>query len=103
MSKTFDRPIIIQKIDEVTEKWRDVYKIHAFVNKAKSDNEYLDAGAIRSQRSLVFEMRYFKDLEDVSFNIQSYRIVFNGVEYNIVDYDDFGLQHKTVKILGVSY
>ena len=79
------------------------FKVHASINKAKSDNEYLNAGAVQAKKSLTFEVRYFKDLEDISLNLQTYRIVYQDVPYNIVDYDDFMLKHKTVKLLGVSY
>lgn len=103
MSKTYDRPISIQKINELTEDWDTVFGIHASVNKAKSDDEYLGGGAIQGKKSLTFEVRYFAGLEDVSFNLQSYRIVYQGRPYNIKDYDDFMDQHKTVKLLGVSY
>lgn len=103
MAKVFDRPIIIQKINELTEAWENLYKVHASINKAKDNNEYLNAGAVRAKRTLVFEVRYFKDLEDISLNTQIYRIVYQGVPYNIVDYDDFMLSHKTVSILGASY
>ncbi len=103
MSKVFDKPIVIQKIDEVTEKWSDVYTPHASINKAKTDSEYLDAGASRSKKTKVFEVRYFKGIEDIENNTQRYRIVYQGVPYNIGDYDDYMLQHKTVKLLGVSY
>ena len=103
MSRVYDRPIIIQKIDEKTETWTNLYTTHACINKAKSDSEYLNAGAIRSKRSLIFEVRYFTDLEAISLDTQSYRILFQGVPYNIVDYDDFKLLHKSVKLLGESY
>ena len=103
MAKTYDRPISIQRINEATETWEDLFKIHASINKAKGDNEYLNAGAIQAKKNLTFEVRYFADLEGISLNLQSYRIVYQGVPYNIEDYDDFMLQHKTVKILGVSY
>ena len=103
MAKVFDRPIIIQKINELTETWEDLYPVHASINKAKNDNEYLNAGAIQAKRTLVFEVRYFKDLEDISLNTQRYRISYQGVSYNIADYDDFMLLHKTVNLLGVSY
>ena len=103
MSKVYDRPIIIQKLDEATEDWLDVYNVHANINKAKSDSEYLNAGAIQGKRTLTFEVRYFKDLEDISFNLQSYRVLYMGVAYNITDYDDYMLRHKSVKLLGVSY
>ena len=103
MSRPYDRPITIQKINELTETWDDVFKVHAIINKAKSDDEYLSAGAIQGKKNLTFEVRYFADLEDISFNRQSYRVVYQGVPYDIKDYDEYMLQHKTVKLLGVSY
>ena len=103
MSRLFDRPIVIQKIDEVTEKWSDVYKLHAHINKASGDNEYLGSGAIQGKRTLTFELRYFADLENIAFNMQMYRVVYQGVPYDIKDYDDYMLKHKSVKLLGVSY
>ena len=99
----FDRPIIIQKIDEKTETWADVYNVHARINKAKTDSEYLNAGAVQGKRVLTFEIRYFNDLEDISFNLSTYRILYKGIPYDINDYDDFMLRHKTVKLVGVSY
>lgn len=103
MSRIYDRLISVQKINEDTEKWEDVYQVHASINKAKSDNEYLNAGAIQAKKMLSFEVRYFAALEDISANLQSYRIVYLGAPYNIVDYDDYMLAHKSVKLLGVSY
>ena len=103
MSRVYDRPITIQKINERTELWEDVYKVHASINKAKADSEYLNAGAIQAKITLTFEVRYFGGIEDISLNLQSYRVVYQGVPYNIEDYDDYMMTHKTVKILGVSY
>lgn len=103
MSRLYDRPITIQKIDELTEQWADVYKLHANVNKSGGDTEYLNSGAVQGKRKLTFEVRYFKALEDIALNLQCYRIIFQGVPYDIKDYDDFMLKHKSVKLLGVSY
>lgn len=103
MSRVFDKPIVIQKIDEATESWVDVFKLHASINKSKSDNEYLSAGAIQVKKNLTFEVRYFADIEAVGLNLQAYRIVYQGIPYDLKDYDDFMLQHQTVKLLGVSY
>ena len=103
MSKLFDRPISIQRINESTETWEDVFRLHARINKSSTDNEYLNAGAIQAKKNLTFEVRYFSAIEDISFNTQSYRIVYLGVPYNIEDYDDFMLTHKTVKLSAVSY
>ena len=103
MSKTYDKPITIQKINELTERWEDVFRVHAQINKSKSNDEYLSSGAIQGKRHLTFEIRYFKALENIALNTQSYRILFQGVPYDIKDYDDFMLQHKSVKMVGVSY
>ena len=103
MAKVFDRPITIQKRNDQAKTWEDKFSIHASINKAKADNEYLSAGAIQAKKTLAFEVRYFADLEDISLNLQSYRILYRGVTYNLVDYDDYLLRHKTVKLLGVSY
>lgn len=81
MSRTYDRPISIQRINETTETWEDAYKVHASINKTKADNQYLDAGSIRSKKNLTFEIRYFSDLEDISFNLQAYRIIYQGVRF----------------------
>ena len=102
MSKLFDRPITIQCIDKLTEEWVDVFKVHARINKTKTDNEFLNAGAVQGKKNLTFEIRYFKELEDIAYNTQLYRIVYQNVNFNVVDYDDYMLQHKTVKLLGVS-
>lgn len=103
MAKVFDKPITIQRLNSKAKQWEDLFKVHASINKAKTDNEYLNAGAIRSKKNLTFEVRYFADLEDISLNLQMYRILYRKVPYDIKDYDDFMLQHKTVKLLGVSY
>lgn len=98
----YDKPITIQKIDLDTEKWTDLYKLHAFVNKS-GGSEYLNAGANQSKATLVFELRYFKNLEDINYDRGSYRIVYRGRYFNITDYDDYQEKHLTVKLLGTSY
>lgn len=98
----YDKPIIIQKINEDSEKWEDLYTLHARVNKSNG-SEYLNAGANQSKSNLVFEVRYFKDLEAIAFSRGLYRIIYRGQLYNLTDYDDYLEQHKTVKLLGVSY
>jgi SPP1 family predicted phage head-tail adaptor len=104
MAKVYDRPVVLQKIND-DETWSDIKIVHASINKPNTNvsNEYLSAGAIQYKRRLIFEFRYFSELEDVAFNNQEYRILYQDVPYNITDYDDYMLQHKTVKLLGVSY
>lgn len=105
MSRPYDKPIIIQKLNELTETWENVFEkpIHARINKAKSDSEYLNAGAIQGKKTRVFEVRYFAELEDIDENKQLYRIVYRDIPYDIKDYDDYMEQHKTIKLLGESY
>ena len=98
----YDKPIKIQKISEATEKWEDLYTLHARINKSNG-SEYLNAGAIQSKSTRVFEVRYFKALENIDDNRGSYRIIYRDRTYNITDYDDYLEQHKTVKLLGVAY
>lgn len=97
----YDKPIVIQTVDKVTEKWVDLFTIHARVNKS-SGSEYLSAGANQSKSTRVFEVRYFKELENIDQNRGLYRIVYRGNVYNIVDYDDYLEKHSSVKLVGVS-
>ena len=98
----YDKPIIIQTRDEDTETWIDKFTLHARVNKS-GGSEYLSAGAVQSRSNRVFEVRYFPEIEDIDDNRDMYRILYRDRTYNITDYDDYLEQHKTVKLLGVSY
>lgn len=99
---TFDRPITIQKIDQDTEVWSDLWPLHARVNKT-TGSEFVEAGANISQSTKTFELRYFRALGDVDVNRGLYRILYRGHTYNIVDYDDYMESHQVVKIKAVSY
>lgn len=99
---TFDKPITIQKIDEKTELWADMWALHARVNKT-TGSEFVEGGAIQSQATKTFELRYFAGLEDVDYNRGLYRIIYRGQTFNIVDYDDYMESHQVVKIKAVSY
>lgn len=102
MIKVYDNPITIQKINEETETWDDVYYVHAYINKHRVTNESLDAGAIQSKRFLTFEIRYFKALEDIAYNTQIYRVLYDDRPFDIVDYDDYMERHRTVRLIGES-
>ena len=97
----FDKPIVIEKINEDSEKWEPLFTIHARVNKT-GGSEYLNAGANQSKSTRTFEVRYRPDLEPIDEDRGSYRLLYRGRYYNITDYDDYLEQHKTVKLLGVS-
>lgn len=96
-------PITIQKLDDDTEKWSDFLHLHALqVNKTGGSESY-NAGAEQFHVRLTFELRWCKALEDAMYSPQLYRIVYNGRNYNIGDYDDFMQQHRNVKLMGVAY
>lgn len=96
---TYDKPITIQKIDDDSEKWVDMWNLHARVNKT-TGGEDTSSGATRSVSGLTFEVRYFKALSDISHNVEHYRLIYGDNVFNIVDYDDFMENHKTVKLDG---
>ena len=99
---TYDRPIMIQKIDQDTEQWSDLWPLHARLNKT-TGSEFVEAGADRSQSTKTFELRYFEALEDVDYNRGLYRIIYRGHMFNIVDYDDYMEKHQVVKLKAISY
>ena len=98
----YDKSITIQKKDKSSGKWGIFAVIHARINKT-GGNEYLNAGAVRSQSTLTFEVRYSPKIEEIRENTQLFRVFYRGNFYNIVDYDDYMEKHHSIKLLGVSY
>lgn len=101
MAKTYSLPITLLKADE-NEDFKPWIRLHASINKPRQDDEYMKAGAIQNKRYLRFDIRYFSALKDVFASQQNYRILYDGVEYNITSMDDFKLQHRTVAFIGES-
>lgn len=98
----YDKRLVIQRIDEKTEQWSDYIELHARINKTQG-SENFSAGAIRSKRTLNFDFRYSKLVEDISIDPQSYRIFYRGHQYNIIDSDDYMEQHRTIRLVGELY
>ena len=98
---TYDKPITIQIRDD-GENWADLWKLHARVNKS-GGGQASNAGADQYKATLSFDVRYFKDLEDMRYNPQPYRIVYRGHFFKLVDWDDYMEQHLTVKLVGEAY
>lgn len=98
----FNKPITIEKQDEMTEKWAPVWNLHAYINKTQG-SEQTASGAGRSKTTKTFEIRYFSAAADIEFSRQIYRIVYRGQKYNIVDYDDYMEQHRTIKLTAEVY
>ena len=96
-----NQKIQIQKLNEDNDFYSDYYSCHAQVNKT-GGNEYLIAGAVSTKNKFTFIVRYCEELKKLQFDTQSYRIIFNGIIFNILDADDFMQRHKTIKIIGES-
>lgn len=98
----YDKPITVQVQDAETEKWADKLKLHARVNKTGGGTSFT-AGADQYKVSLTFEVRYSRQLEEIAYNPQPFRIVYRGRTFKVTDYDDYMEQHKTVKLVGELY
>jgi len=96
-------PLTIQKMDQDTEEWADLWNLHALKVNKTGDGESFNAGAEQYHPRKTFTLRWFKGLEDVDHNTQLYRIVYRGHFYDIQGYDDFMEQHREVKLVGVAY
>lgn len=96
-----NKVIQIQKLNEDTNKYENYYKCHADVNKTGGD-EYLIAGVVSTKNKFTFIVRYCEELKTIQFDTQTYRIIYNGIIFNIVDADDFKQKHQTIKIIGES-
>ena len=82
--------------------WVPLAQLHAGVNKA-SGKEYLDGGAVQSQLQMIFDVRYSPLIEEIRLATQSYRVIYRGGKFKVVDYDDYMERHRGVRLLGVSY
>ena len=96
-------PVKVQFLDPLTEEWSDLLNLHALqVNKAGSGESFA-AGAEQYHPRLTFTLRWCKALEAVKYNTQQHRIVYQGHNFNIQDYDDYMEQHITVQLVGEAY
>lgn len=98
----YNKPITVQVQDFDTEEWADKWRLHARVNKT-GGGQSLNAGADQYKATLTFEVRYFKALEEMRYNPQPFRIVYQGHHFKLADYDDYMEQHHTVKLVGEAY
>ena len=98
----FDKPIKIQRQDADTEEWVDKLSLHATVNKTGGGSNF-NAGTDQYNASVTFTVRYVRALEDLAYNTQSFRIIYRGRTFRIVDYDDFMEGHREVKLVGEYY
>lgn len=95
----YNKLIVIQKLNNDTEKWADYYPTHANVNKA-SGKEYYNARTDISSSTMIFSVRYCKELKDIMYNTDSYRVLFENRHFDIKNVDDYKLEHNELNIVG---
>ena len=100
----FDKPVEIQKQNENTEQWETIgdRNFHARVNKFGGNQSYV-ANADQFLAKLNFDFRYCKTLEEIRYQPQLYRLIYRGHTFQVIDYDDYMEQHRTVRIVGQLY
>lgn len=87
-----------QKIVDNSNDYIDYYKCHANVKKS-SGKETLVTGVITSKNKLNFIVRNCKELKSLPFDTQAYRIIYNGITFNIIDADDFQESNTFISIV----
>lgn len=99
---TYDKPIVIQAQDPVTEEWSDELLLYAGVNKTTGGMNF-QAGADAFTMRLTFEVRYCKALEDLAYGSRRLRIIYRERTFRVVDYDDYMEKHHIVRLAGDFY
>ncbi len=98
----YDKPVVLQKQNETTEEWETVLRLHARVNKTGGSQTFA-AGADQFPARLNFDFRYCQVLEKICYQPELYRLIYRGHTFQVIDYDDYLEQHKTVRIVGKLY
>ena len=100
----FDKLVIIQKQNTDTEHWENIgdRPFHAQVNKSGGSQNFA-AGADQFPARLNFNFRYCHMLEKIRYQPEIYRIIYRGHTFQIIDYDDYMEQHRTVRMVGKLY
>ena len=96
---SYNKPILIQKLDVDTEKWSDYYSTHANINKA-SGKEYFNASSNISSSTYNFKVRYCEKLKELLFNTEIYRVVYESRCYDIKNVDRYGENKNELTIIG---
>lgn len=96
-------PLTIQRMDPDTEEWTDLQKFHAIQVNRSGGSEAYSAGREQFRPRLTFDLRWCKALEALRWDTQNHRIIYQGQQFNIVDYDDYMERHLTVRLTGEAY
>ena len=76
-------------------EWIEYFSCHAYVNNL-SGSEYYEAAKTNTQNEVYFIVRYCSELKDI--DCEHYRIIFEGVPYNISFVDNVMYENKTLKL-----
>lgn len=96
-------PFTIQMQDPDTEAWADKWRLHALKVNKTGGGQTQAAGAGQYRATLTFEVRHFKALQELRYQPQLFRLIYQGHTFKLVDYDDFMEGHQTVKLVGEAY
>lgn len=94
--------IKIYKLNEETEKFEYYNTYHTLNINKSSGKEYFNARTEISTSTLNFELRYAESLKDIIYNTQLYQIVYDGIEFNIINADNFKEQNRKITLVGDS-
>lgn len=103
-------PIKIQKLNEESEIWEDCYFseekkksnnpiIHANINKT-GGREYVNASSNISASTFDFKIRYFKGAEDIIYNTEIYRIIYDNRIFKIENVDRYAENKSEITLIG---
>ncbi len=100
--KVLNRKIVIEKLTTVTgadgfktQEWLPWETLWASKNNLFG-KEFYAAKAVGEEKTVVFEVRYFKDIEEI--NTKEYRILHGSEGYDITFIDNVKYQNQWIKI-----
>ena len=99
---TFDRPVVAERSDREREYGAASAGGTPWVNKARS-SRYSDAGSMRTSQVLTFRWRWDERMRAIPQDMQSFRVVYEGVAYSVEDTDDYMQRHRVFEVEGASY
>jgi len=95
----YNRTIQIKKLNLDTEKYEDYMTCHANINKA-SGREYFNANTEISSSTFNFRVRYSTALDDILYNTELYRIIYDGKIFNVKNVDNYLLKNHELTLVG---
>lgn len=99
----FNKRITIQKNAITADKylnrvngWTDYFTCWAYAGTYQYDKEGQGEAQFIPEQSINFEVRYCSELKDLTSD--GYRVIFNGVIYDIIAIDAMNYQDQTIRI-----